>query len=154
MELSQTGGKGRFVWWRMWEGPWGRAGMIRAAKTLPWGKKSLLGAWKRSLDAAGRVLPLVSCALEEQEELPKGPALPGQPHSQHRDSPDLRKQQEGPGAGFGLQVGCAPSGMCRGTRGGIPAPSSSSSSASWVTLDLSLLLPVPPRPWVLDFPAL
>lgn len=29
----------------------------------------------------------------------------------------------------------------------------SSSSASWVTLDLSLLLPVPAWPWVLDFPS-
>lgn len=93
-------------------------------------QNSLLGALKRSLAAAGRVLPSVCCGLEERGAS-QSSALPGQPPSHPRGSPDLRK---GPGAAF--LTAWAQSGMCtqisfpwllavqpRGRMGGMHGPS-------------------------------
>lgn len=91
--------------------------------------------------------------------LPKGPALPGQPPSQHGASPDLREQQEGAwscfshtlGSKWDVHPGLLPLALGSAAQRDHgrdlcsfpPPPLLPGLSASWVTLDLSLLLPVP-----------
>lgn len=127
---ASAGGKGSFVCWRLWEGPRNRAGEVRAAKTLPWAKKSLLGALKRSLDAAGRVLPLVSSGLEVWDASQRTSSDQGIPYPPREALPDSGR------AWSSFLPTRAQSGLClqvslpwllavqdRGTTGGIRGPS-------------------------------
>lgn len=87
MEVSWTslsGGRGRFVWWRPWEGPQSRAGVDRAAKTLPWVEISSWG-FEEKFDVLGGPCPWFPVVWRGRM-LPKGPALPGPSPSQHRGS--------------------------------------------------------------------
>lgn len=98
------------------------------------GQKSLLGASRRSSDAAGRVLPLVFLWLGRAGCFPKDQLCQGSPHLITEALLTSGSSRKGPGAGS--LTTWAQSGMCtqvsfpwllaeqhRGTTGGIRGPS-------------------------------